>query len=107
MGILFIAISAVSEAIWNIYLTKSKGLRDWLVNLLGLAFLSIGIVTFKKALNYMPLSIVIVIWSGLSLLFTIALDMYIYKTRIDLKLGFFMILSIISILGLNYFHKAR
>src|ERR1700724_3687513 len=102
-GFVFIIISALCEAFWNIYLTKSKGLTDWIINILGLFFLIIGIISFKKGLHYAPLSIVIVVWSGLSLLITIAFDMYIFKTRIDFKVAFFMSMCIISIIGLNYY----
>ena len=106
-GFVFIVISALCEAFWNIYLTKSKGLTDWIVNIIGLFFLTIGIITFKQALYYTPLSIAIVVWSGLSLLITIAFDMYIFKTRIDFKVAFFMTMCIISIIGLNNYSKAK
>ena len=106
-GFVFIIISALCEAFWNIYLTKSKGLTDWIVNILGLFFLIISIITFKKGLYYTSLSIAIVIWSGVSLLVTIAFDMYIFKTRIDFKVAFFMSMCIISIIGLNYYSKAK
>ena len=107
MGLFLLIISALAEAIWNIYLTKSKGLTDWGVNIIGVSFLLLGIFTFKKALTSMPLSVAIVIWSGLSLLLTIVLDVYIFKTKIDYKIAFFMVICIVSILGLNYFSKVN
>ncbi len=103
--LLFLLISAFCEAAWNILLTKSKGITDWGVNILGVIFLLIGIFTFKKALSGMALSVAIVIWSGLSLLLTIIFDVYIFKTKIDFKMAFFMTLCILSILGLNYYSK--
>ena len=106
MVLVLLIISAVCEAIWNIFLTKSKGITDWTTNFLGVLFLTGGIIAFKKALGSMPLSIAIVIWSGLSLILTVILDNYIFKTRIDVKTAFFMGLCIVSILGLNYYSKA-
>lgn len=107
MGLFLLILSALCEAIWNIYLTKSKGFTDWGVNVGGLLFLVLGIVTFKKALAHLPLSVAIVIWSGLSLMLTIGLDVWIFHTKIDYKTAFFMGLCIVSILGLNYFSQAQ
>jgi multidrug transporter EmrE-like cation transporter len=107
MNLLALIISALCEAFWNILLTKSKGITDWGINLLGIFFLTIGIITFKKALSEISLSTAVVIWSGLSLILTIIMDVFIFKTNINYKVAFFMLLSIVSILGLHYYshHK--
>jgi multidrug transporter EmrE-like cation transporter len=103
MGLFFLILSGACDAIWNIYLTKSKGILDWRMNLIGVVFLILSTLGFKKALDTMPLSVVVVIWSGLSIFFTIVLDMYIFKTTIDYKIAFFMGLCIVSVFGLNYY----
>ncbi len=105
MGLFFLIISALCEAIWNIFLTKSKGLSDWEANIFGVLFLLGGIISFKKALGTMSLSIAIVIWSGVSLILTIIFDIYFFKTKVDFKTAIFIILCIGSILGLNYYSK--
>ena len=69
-GLLLIILSAISEALWNVALKKSEGFTDWTTNAIGVLFLICGIITFKKAIGLMPLSVVIVIWSGLSLMLT-------------------------------------
>ncbi|HET9057835.1 MAG TPA: SMR family transporter [Chitinophagaceae bacterium] len=102
---LLLLISAFCEAVWNIFLTKSKGIGDWGVNAIAIFFLIAGILTFKKALAGTPLSIAIVIWSGLSLSLTIFFDIYIFKTKVDWRVAFFMIMCILSIMGLNYYSK--
>lgn len=104
-SLILLFISAFSESAWNIYLAKSRGIFDWSNNILGVIFLLTGIFTFKKALSGIPLSIAIVIWSGLSLILTILLDVVIFKTKIDWKVALFMGLCIMSILGLNYYSK--
>ena len=101
--IIFLILSAIFEALWNIALKKSNGLTDWGTNLIGVFFLVGGIITFKIAIGGIPLSIAIIIWSGISLMLTIILDIYFFKTRIDFAIAFFMGLSIISIIGLNYY----
>jgi quaternary ammonium compound-resistance protein SugE len=103
MGVFFLILSGLCDAIWNIYLSKSKGISDWQTNIVGVFFLIFSTIGFKKALDTMPLSVVVVVWSGLSIIFTIALDMYIFKTKIDYKIAFFMGMCIVSILGLNYY----
>ena len=82
---------------------RSTGLRDWLNNGIGIIFLIVGIAAFKKTLSYMPLSIAIVIWSGISLVGTILLDVYFFKTHIDGRVALFMVLSMASIMGLHYY----
>ena len=104
-GFLLIILSAVSEALWNIALKKSGGFTDWSTNAVGILFLVCGILTFKKAIGLMPMSIVIVIWSGLSLMLTIVLDVYLFKTRLDYRVVLFMALCIVSIIGLNYYSQ--
>jgi len=95
-------LSAVMESFWNMALKKSTGLTDWLVNSIGITFLIIGIFSFKKSLDSISLSIAIVVWSGVSLLFTIGLDVIFFKTKFDLLTGAFMFACIVSIIGLHY-----
>jgi len=102
IGILFLLASSICDAVWNICLKQSKGITDWLINLIGISFLMIGIATFKKALYHFPLSIATVIWFGVSLVLTTALDVLLFKTALTYKIVFFMTLCMISIIGLNY-----
>ena len=96
--------AAFSDAVWNIALKKSDGIFDWKTNVVGVFFVAMAIITFKKAIDKIPLSIGIVICSGVTILLTILLDGILYKTRIDFKTGFFMLICILSILGMNYFY---
>ena len=106
-GLVFLILSSCCEGLWNVFLTKSKGLGDWSNNALGVFFLILGIITFKKALDDYSLSVASVIWSGLSLLLTIALDVYLFKTKIDYRVALFMTLTILSIIGLNYYSSQK
>jgi multidrug transporter EmrE-like cation transporter len=103
IGMLFLVLSGFFEALWNIALKKTNGLNDWGLNIIGVLFLVGSILAFKKAIVEIPLSIAIVIWSGFSLLLTILFDMYLFKTKIDIRTALFMILCITSIIGLNYY----
>jgi multidrug transporter EmrE-like cation transporter len=107
IGILFLLASSVCDAVWNICLKQSKGITDWLVNIIGISFLLIGIVTFKKALDYFPLSIAVVIWFGVTFVLTTILDVFLFKTALNYKVAFCMCLCVISIIGLNYFSPAK
>ena len=107
IGILLLLLSAFCEAFWNIFLTKSKGFSDWRMNLPGIFLLLIVIITFKQALRTMSLSIATVTWSGLSLITTIMLDVYIFHTKIDGKNAICLTACIASIVLLHYYnHKA-
>ena len=102
-GWFWIIMAGVFESIWNIAIKKSTGIYDWKGNGIALFFLVIAIVTFKKGIDLLPLSIAVVVWSGISILLTILLDVVLLKSRIDIKTGFFMALCIISIIGMNYY----
>jgi multidrug transporter EmrE-like cation transporter len=107
IGILFLLASSVCDAVWNICLKQSKGITDWLINIVGISFLMIGIATFKKALDHFPLSIATVIWFGVSLVLTTVLDVLLFKTTLNYKIAFFMALCMVSIIGLNYSSPAK
>jgi multidrug transporter EmrE-like cation transporter len=101
--LLLLIASGTCEALWNMALKKSTGIFDYGINFLAIVFLAGSIVTFKKAIDAVPLSIAMIIWSGVALIFTILLDIYFFKTKIDFKVAFFMGLCIVSIIGLNYY----
>jgi multidrug transporter EmrE-like cation transporter len=103
IGLFLLLASAICDAVWNVCLKQSKGITDWLVNAIGISFLIAGIITFKKALDFFPLSIAIVIWFGVTFGLTTILDVIWFKTVLNYKIGFFMALCVISIVGLNYF----
>ncbi|MBS1521959.1 MAG: hypothetical protein JST50_13240 [Bacteroidetes bacterium] len=107
IGILFLLASSVCDAVWNVCLKQSKGITDWLINIIGISFLLIGIATFKKALDHFPLSIATVIWFGVSLVLTTTLDVLLFKTILSYKIALFMALCMISIIGLNFCSSAK
>jgi len=107
VGILFLLASSVCDAVWNICLKQSRGATDWLVNIIGGSFLMIGIIVFKKALVYFPLSIATVIWFGASLVLTVLADVLIFKTVLNFKLTLFMMLCLSSIAGLIYVSSTK
>lgn len=96
-------LSALCEAFWNVFLTKSKGFLDWRMNLPGVLFLIVVIVAFKQSLKTMSLTIAAVTWSGLSLVATILLDVYIFHTKIDRKTSICLTVCIASIVLLHYY----
>jgi len=61
------------------------------------------VIGFKKGIENIPLGIAMVVWSGVAIIGTILLDIIIYKAKIDFKIAFFMLLCIVSIIGLNYY----
>jgi len=103
IGLFLLLASSICDAVWNVCLKQSKGITDWFVNAIGISFLIVGIITFKKALDFFPLSIAIVIWFGVTFGLTTILDVIWFKTVLNYKIAFFMELCGISIVGLNYF----
>lgn len=99
----YLILSAFSESIWNVFLAKSKGLLDWRNNIPGLIFVSLAVLLFKKALESISLGVSVTIWSGFSILLSVAWDIIFFKTKIDSITVLFIILCIISVIGLNYY----
>ena len=101
----FLLFSAVCEAFYNVALKRIAGWGDIKNIALAAALLAFGIVGFKKGVDQINLSIAAVVWSGVSLAFTILLDIILYKAKFDWRIAFFMCLCVISIVGLNYYSK--
>ncbi|MGZ4001519.1 MAG: DMT family transporter [Mucilaginibacter sp.] len=101
-GMLMLVLSAITESAWNVVLKKSTGLTDWGVNGVGILLVLTGVFLFKKSLDSISLSIAALVWSVISLTLTIGLDMLFFKTRFDLLTAGFMVLSMLSIIGLSF-----
>jgi multidrug transporter EmrE-like cation transporter len=99
--------SGICDVGWNLCLKQSKGITDWLINIIGVSCLIIGIITFKKALSGYPLSVAIVIWFGITFSLTTVADVFLFKTVLNFKVIFFMLLCAASIIGLNYFSSSE
>ena len=82
-------------------------MNDWPTNLAGAITLISGMFFFKKAIVYLPLSVTIVLWSGMSLFLTIVFDFYFFKTKLSWQTACAMAFCIISIIGLNYFSTIK
>jgi multidrug transporter EmrE-like cation transporter len=100
---LLLIISALCETFYNIFIKRSEGWYDWKNNIWVVIFVIGSIIGFKKALNTIPLSIAITVWSGVAIVTTILLDIIIFKTKTDFKIMFFMTVCVISIVCLNYY----
>jgi len=102
VSLLLLLSSAVTESVWNICLKKSTGFTDWKVMGPGIFCMIVGVIMFKTSLTNIPLGVAVMIWSGVSLVLTIGLDVLYLKTRIDWLTAGFMVMCMVSIIGLNY-----
>jgi multidrug transporter EmrE-like cation transporter len=99
----FLIFSALCDAVYNVFLKRTNSFYDY-GNLFFVAlFLAGSVIGFKKGIESIPLGIAMVVWSGVAIMGTILLDIIIYKAKIDFKIAFFMLLCIVSIIGLNYY----
>lgn len=102
---IYLLLSAICDSIWTVILSKSRGIKDWGITLVGVLMLLSAILLFKKACDTVSLSIAVVVWSGLTIMCTIVYDVFWGGNKIDPVTGFFMLLCIVSILGMNYYAK--
>lgn len=102
VAMLLLLLSAVTESCWNVCLKKAVSFTDWKIMGPGILFMIAGIIMFKTSLRIIPLGVAVMIWSGVSLVLTIGLDVLYLKTKIDWLTAVFMVMCMVSILGLNY-----
>jgi multidrug transporter EmrE-like cation transporter len=84
-------------------LAKFEGASQWYILAIGLIFLLGDVYFFKKSLDYLNLSVAVVVWSDLSIILTIIFDYFFFKTRLDYKVAFFRGMGLIAIFGMNYY----
>lgn len=99
----FLFISALCDAVYNVFLKRTNSFFDYKNLFFVVLFLAGSVIGFKKGINGIQLGIAMAVWSAVAIIGTVLLDVVIYKAKIDLKIAFFMILCIISIIGLNYY----
>jgi len=99
----FLIFSASCDAVYNVFLKRTNSFHDYFNLFFAALFLSGSVIGFKKGIENIPLGIAMVVWSGVAIIGTILLDIIIYKAKIDFKIAFFMLLCIVSIIGLNYY----
>ena len=99
----FLIFSALCGVVYNVFLKRTNSFHDYGNLFFVVLFLAGSVVGFKKGIDGIQLGIAMVVWSGVAIIGTILLDIIIYKAKIDLKIAFFMLLCIVSIIGLNYY----
>ncbi|HLK27913.1 MAG TPA: SMR family transporter [Puia sp.] len=99
----FLIFSALCDAVYNVFLKRLHSFSDYGNLFFVVIFLAGSVVGFKKGIDGIQLGIAMVVWSGVAIIGTILLDVVIYKAKIDYKIAFFMLLCIVSIVGLNYY----
>jgi multidrug transporter EmrE-like cation transporter len=99
----FLVFSALCDACYNVFLKRTNSFHDYGNLFFVILFLTGSVIGFKKGVDGIQMGIAMVVWSGVAIIGTIILDILIYKAKIDLKIAFFMLLCIVSIVGLNYY----
>ena len=102
ISLLLLVCSAITESFWNVCLKKSTSFTDWKVMGPGVLLMIMGVILFKTSLHNISLGVAVMIWSGISLIITICLDVLYFKTNIDWLTAAFMVMCVASIIGLNY-----
>jgi multidrug transporter EmrE-like cation transporter len=99
----FLIFSALCDAAYNVFLKRTNSFHDFKNLFFVVLFLAGSIIGFKKGIDGIQLGIAMVAWSGVAIIGTVLLDVIVYKAKIDYKIAFFMLLCIVSIIGLNYY----
>jgi multidrug transporter EmrE-like cation transporter len=99
----YLIFSALCDAVYNLFLKRTNSFHDYRNLAFVILFLAGSVIGFKKGIDGIQLGIAMVVWSGVAITGTILLDVIFYHAKIDWKIGIFMLLCIVSIIGLNYY----
>jgi len=105
MKFIYLLLAIVLEVFGSSMLVKSEGFTKIKPTLLMILAFVFAFFFLSKALKYMPLSIAYAIWSGIGLILTGLVSVFIFKQRIDLPAIIGMGLILIGVLVINLFSK--
>src|SRR5690606_24268282 len=105
MKFIYLLLAIVLEVFGSSMLVKSEGFTKIKSTLLMILAFVFAFFFLSKALKYMPLSIAYAIWSGIGLILTGFVSVFIFKQRIDLPAIIGMGLILIGVLVINLFSK--
>ena len=97
----YLIIAGLLEVCWAIGLKYTEGFTKLTPSIFTIVTFSLSMFLLAKATHTLPIGTAYAIWVGIGVLGAVVLGVYFFNEPISLMLGFFVILLIISIIGLK------
>ncbi|MBK9584325.1 MAG: multidrug efflux SMR transporter [Alphaproteobacteria bacterium] len=97
----YLIIAGLLEVCWAIGLKYTEGFTKLTPSIFTIVTFSLSMFLLAKATHTLPIGTAYAIWVGIGVLGAVVLGVYFFNEPISLMRGFFVILLIISIIGLK------
>ncbi len=97
----YLIIAGLLEVCWAIGLKYTEGFTKLTPSVFTIVTFSLSMFLLAKATHTLPIGTAYAIWVGIGVLGAVVLGVYFFNEPISLMRGFFVILLIISIIGLK------
>ena len=97
----YLIIAGLLEVCWAIGLKYTEGFTKLTPSVFTIVTFSLSMFLLAKATHTLPIGTAYAIWVGIGVLGAVVLGVYFFNEPISLMRGFFVILLIISIVGLK------
>lgn len=101
-----LGIAIVSEVIGSTFLTKSAGFTKLVPSALTLLFFGIAFYLLSQVVKTMPMGIAYAIWSGVGIVLTALVGVFILKQTLDLPAMIGMGLIVLGVIVINVFSSS-
>ncbi|UYW00488.1 multidrug efflux SMR transporter [Flavobacterium agricola] len=106
MAYLYLALAILFEVLGSSFIKASDGFTKWIPTLVVIVTYVIAFYFLSLCLKTIPLSIAYAIWSGVGIVLTVLISVYIFKQKIDLPAIIGIVFILIGVIIINYFSKA-
>lgn len=106
MSYLYLALAIIFEVLGSSFIKASDGFTKWMPTLVVVVAYVIAFYFLSLCLKTIPLSIAYAIWSGIGIILTVLISVYVFKQKIDLPAIIGIIFILIGVIIINYFSKA-
>lgn len=97
----YLIIAGLLEVCWAIGLKYTEGFTKLTPSIFTIVTFSLSMFLLAKATHTLPIGTAYAIWVGIGVLGAVVLGVYFFNEPISLMRGFFVMLLIISIIGLK------
>lgn len=101
MGWIFLILAGLFELGFSSFLQLSEGITKPYPTLAFISFGALSVWCLSKAMNTIPLGTAYAVWTGIGALGTVIIGIIIFKDPISLGRLFFLVLLVISLIGLK------
>lgn len=100
-GWLLLFITIITSVIGTFYMKLAEGFRHLKPTILFIIFYAISFIVMTFALQYMELSVLYAVWSGVGTLLVALTGVMYFHEKFTFRKGFFLMLIIFGVIGIH------